>query len=220
MKNVRSAVAELQENLSKLSLPKLGREVAIPVFLIHNSSSSEDYYFIFDFEEFVERSQAGVFVRPKLKVWAGRDDFDRSEFASQFRQSFSQEFDAARSALVATANNKGWFGWLKTVKQDVVQGPMTSFVANVVLLTALSAGRLVVSQVLPAGWFQGAPDSQKLEESIEATKGKVDAALAQLELVLHRDLLMHAFFGQIPERYLEVDFDAWPLPGFVQEHLK
>ena len=92
--------------------------------------------------------------------------------------------------------------------------------ANVVLLIALSAGRFALSALVPASLLKGKSDAAKLEDSIEATKGKVDAALARIELVLHRDLALHAFYGELPETLAKATFDDWPLPEFVASHLK
>ena len=87
MKRVRVAFGGVAERLASISLPelpRLGREAVIPVYVVHNSGDAEDYFFIFDFEEFVVRSREGVFVRPRLRVIAGRDDFDRADFAREF----------------------------------------------------------------------------------------------------------------------------------------
>lgn len=223
MKAVKSVLAGVQSGLSGWSLPSmptLGRTVEIPVYVVHNSDKVEDYFFIFDFEEFVERSGEGIFVRPKLKVWAGRDDFDRSAFARQFREGFAAEFEAARAALTVGQQKKGgWFTWLDVLNNEVA-GVAALFVANVILLVALSAGRLVLSAVVPRGLLKGKSEAAKLEDSIEATKGKVDEALARIEVVLHRDLAVHAFYGELPEAMEEVTFDDWPLPEFVSRHLE
>ena len=222
MKRVATALAGLQDKLGSISLPglpKLGREVAIPVYLIHNSADPEDYFFIFDFEEFVERSREGMFVRPRLQLWAGRNDFDRRDFARQFRESFAAEFEAARRALAAQKKGGGWFGWLSGLGNDGVGGPLAAFAANVVLLVALSAGRLVWSQIIPTSWSRAKSDETRLEDSINATKQKVDAALADFDIVLHLDLCKHAYRGQMPEHLAGLDHDAWPLPDFVRAHL-
>ena len=223
MKRVRVALGGVAERLASISLPelpRLGREAVIPVYVVHNSGDAEDYFFIFDFEEFVVRSREGVFVRPRLRVIAGRDDFDRADFARQFRESFAREFDAARAALEAQGAGGGWFSWMSGLGKEIVGGPLTGFVANVVLLVALSAGRMVLSQILPKGLMQGKSDAMKLEDNIEATKKKVDDALAAIDLVLHRDLSLHAHYGVLPAHLAARDFDVWPLPGFVRNHLE
>ena len=83
----RKALDRLKDQLPVVKAPTLGTTVDVPVYVIHNSADAEDYFFIFDFEQFVERSRSGIFVRPKLKVWAGRNDFGRGAFARQFRGS-------------------------------------------------------------------------------------------------------------------------------------
>lgn len=223
MKSVKSALSSVQASLtgwSLPSLPTLGRVVVIPVYVIHNSDKVEDYFFIFDFEEFVERSGEGIFVRPKLKVWAGRDDFDRSDFARQFRESFTAEFEAARAGLSKGKTKKaGWFSWMDgfAVGWD---GVAVMFVANVILLVALSAGRFALSAFVPSSLLQGKSDAAKLEDSIDATKAKVDEALARIEVVLQQDLALHAFYGDLPEHLAGAALDDWPLPGFVATHLE
>lgn len=219
MKAIKSALSDLRGRLSEFTLPALGREVVIPVYLVHMAPDPEAYFFIFDFEEFVERSRTGVFVRPKLKLWAGRDDFSRAEFARQFRVSFGREFEVARLALSGQKKSSGWFGWLRGTGSDLFGASIAQFAANVVLLVALSAGRMVLSQILPAALSRAKSDEAKLEQSIEDTKQKVDTALRDFDVTLHADLYFHAFGARPHSAFEGMDFDAWPLPDFVQKHL-
>lgn len=201
------------------SWPTLGKSVDIPVYVIHNSTDAEDYFFIFDFEEFVERSRDGVFVRPRLKVWAGRSDFSRTLFARQFREAFGREFDAARGALAAekAGGKRSWLTW--DFGFDVVTGMVASLIANVVLLLAVTTGRAVLKALPIPAWVKGKSDEGKLEDQIEATQARVDAALASIEVVLHRDLYEHAWKGAAPGPLTGIDYDAWPLPGHMLHHL-
>lgn len=199
--------------------PSLGRTVEIPVYVVHNTPDAEGYFFIFDFEQFVELSRGGVFVRPKLKVWAGRDDFDRATFARQFRTSFAKEFDAARFALAEDqpAKGSGWFGW--GMASDLFGFNLASFAANVVLLVGVSAGKMVWNALpLPSLWTKKS-DAAKLEQSIQDTQTKVDAALSGMAVTIHRELWTHAYKGTSPGRMTGMDKDAWPLPEFVRTHL-
>ena len=82
MSNIGSRVSGV---ISGWSLPSMTRDAEIDVYLVHSSSDPEDYFFLFDFETFVERSKGGIFVRFKLRVFAGRSDFGRLVFARQFR---------------------------------------------------------------------------------------------------------------------------------------
>jgi len=210
---------KLAQTVPKISWPTLGRTVEIPVYVIHNSPDAEDYFFIFDFEQFVEGSRDGMFVRPKLKIWAGRNDFDRAAFGRQFRTSFAAEFDAARHALAqGSSDKKGWFSWTGLAEAVMTSG--ATFVANVVLLVATSAGRMVWDALPVPNFLRGKSDATKLEDNISATQSKVDAALAAMEIVLHRELWVHAYKGTTPGRMTGMVYDAWPLPEFVATHLE
>jgi len=190
----RSIKDRLLDQLPSVKMPTLGKTVDIPVYVIHNSPDAEDYFFffIFDFEQFVERSRSGMFVRPRLKVWAGRNDFASGAFARQFRESFAREFDAARQAMAAGGRSGGgWFSW--GIGKDLITGAVSGFVANIVLLVALSAGKMVWSALPLPGFLRGKSDGEKLEQSISETQSKVDQALAEMEVTLHRELFDHAF---------------------------
>lgn len=204
-------------HLSEIKMPTLGKPVDIPVYVIHNSADAEDYFFIFDFEQFVERSRSGIFVRPKLKVWAGRNDFGRAAFARQFRESFGREFDGARAALAAGGQSgNGWFSW--SMGKELLTGAISGFVANIVLLVAVSAGKAIWSALPLPGILRAKSDDAKLEDSIAETQSKVDQALADMEVTLHRVLYDYARkWGPISQR--DMDYDAWPLPAFVTAHL-
>jgi hypothetical protein len=210
----------LRSALPTFEWPTLGKTVEIPVYVIHNSRDAEDYFFIFDFEEFVERSREGIFVRPKLKVWAGRSDFSRTLFARQFREAFAREFDAARNALKAEQQKGRGFGWLGwDLGFDVVSSLVASFIANIVLLLATTTGRAVLSVLPVPNWVRGKSKEGKLEDQITATQAKVDEALEALEIILHRTLYEHAWREGAGGPLSGMDYEAWPLPDHVVRHL-
>lgn len=205
------------ERLKSLQLPDFGKTVDVPVYLIHTGPEAETYFFIFDFEEFVEKGQSGLFVRPRLLVWSGRRDFSRPRFARQFRAAFAEQFDAARAALDAQGTvSKGWFGWLRAQFGSGIK----DFAANLLLALALNAGRGLLGHIGKAHLLSGKSDTAKLEEAIAGTQGKVDAALTEMEIRLHPDLYTHAWQGQAPGPMSGIDRNAWPLPGSVAQHLE
>ena len=60
----------------------------------------EDYIFVFDLEEMLENLRSGVFVRPKIEVWAGREaDYDADHFTSELEQDFVRQFQEAQESL-------------------------------------------------------------------------------------------------------------------------
>ncbi|MEM6760511.1 MAG: hypothetical protein AAF601_13630 [Pseudomonadota bacterium] len=214
-------VERLTDAVRRVELPTLAKEVAIPVYVIHNTPDPEDYFFIFDFEQFVEASRDGLFARPRLQVWAGRDDFSRTQFARQFRQSFAREFDIARAQLEAQGDRKtGWFGFLKNTLGELKGASLGAFLSNLVLLAATTTGKAVMAQILPKAWLPGRSDAQKLDAAITETQTKVDAALCELSVTLHPELMDHAFRDGGSGARSRLDRDAWPLPLFVKQHLK
>ncbi|MEL7115684.1 MAG: hypothetical protein AAGP08_08840 [Pseudomonadota bacterium] len=220
MLSPRDLMNRAEDALPQIDVPSLGKEVALPVYVVHNSRDAEDYFFIFDFEHFVEGTRAGWFVRPKLTLWAGRSDFARSRFARQFRESFAREFDIARAQLAAQeAKPQGWFGYLSTSVRDLRGRSLSDLVANIVLLVATSTGKAVLRHILPQGWLSAKSDAAKLEDGIETTRAQVDAALMNLDIRLHPELYAHAYRDGPQGRNADLDRAAWPLPAYVRQHL-
>ncbi len=215
---MRGLKDRIWDTLPSVKMPTLGKTVDIPVYVIHNSPDPEDYFFIFDFEQFVERSQSGMFVRPRLKVWAGRSDFARGAFARQFRESFSQEFEQARQANAkGREGGSGWLDW--GLSAGSIPEAIGVFAAYVVLLVASSAGKVVWSALPIPRFLRGKSDAEKMESQIIGTQSKVDAALAGLEITLHDDLYKHATRSGAKVSTAGMTKDDWPLPAFVAEHL-
>lgn len=205
----------------KHALPEFSKTVTIPVYLVHTSDDPEDYFFLIDFEDFVEKSRSGLFVRPKLEIWAGRDDFSRSTFAGYFRETFAAEFDRMRVAVTAEKGRKRSMGWLTWT--DViggVSGVLTGFLGNLVLMVALSAGKSLFGSLGIPGWLRGKSATAKVESEIEATKAKVESALADTDVRLHPELYEHAFRSGARGPNARLERDAWPLPGHVRSHLQ
>jgi len=207
---MRGLKDRILDHLPDVKMPTLGKSVDIPVYLIHNSPDPEDYFFIFDFEQFVETSRSGMFVRPRLKVWAGRGDFARRRFARQFRESFSREFEAARRALAQGSKSEiGWLGQVVGAGLGVASGTVPGFIALVVLALATSAGNTIWSALPNRPRLRRTKtDEEKLEESIAETQSKVDGALATMEVTLHPDLYHHAYRGATPGPRTGMNADA------------
>ncbi|MEM7470795.1 MAG: hypothetical protein AAF340_05530 [Pseudomonadota bacterium] len=212
-----SLLSRLRKSLPLPDIPQIGRSVDVPVYMIHSGADAEDYFFIIDFEQFVEHSRKGLFVRPKLNVSAGRDDFDRAAFAQRFRENFAREFDLARSALSQSDESAGWFSWAGL--KDLVSSGGASFVANVVLLAGLSAGKMIWSALSLPAIFEERSKKSQLEDAITATQSKVDEALAAMDVIVHRQLWEHAQKHGATLPKPELDINAWPLPEHVSNHL-
>jgi hypothetical protein len=206
----------LREVASKITeqMPSVGKTVEVPVYVIHHGPGAEDYFFVFDFEEFVARTREGLFVRPRIVAWAGRRDFGQLAFSRQFRAAFGQQFDAARAQMedeVARKGGQGWFGWLR----DLWGKGLGGFASELMLLVALSAGRKALAQVGRAHLLAGKSEARQLEDVIADTQAKVDDALEAMEMRLHPQLYAHAWRRQRPGPEDGLSRDAWPLPQKV-----
>ena len=210
---------KLVERLPALRMPEFAREVEIPVYLIHISPDPEDYFFIIDFEDFVERSTQGLFVRPKLKIWAGRNDFARGEFARHFREVFATEFDRMRADVVAGAKGRklGWLNWSDALM--LAPNLISGLLANLVLMIATSTGKAVFGSFSLPRWLKGKSKAAKVEEEIERTRSAAEQALERIDVVLHPELHAHAWRDGGGGPRADLDRDAWPLPGHVRAHL-
>lgn len=198
-------------------LPTLGREVEIPVYMVHSSDDPEDYFFLVDFEDFVERSRGGIFLRPVLRIFAGRSDFSRAQFARAFRAVFATEFDRMRAELAAGKGRRGWLDW--DIGATAIMGAVGGLVANLVLAVALQAGRSIFGQVRLPRVLRGKSAEARLSDEIERTTRQVETALERIEVTLHPELYDHAFRGVDRPPILPLDRDAWPLPDYVRTHL-
>ena len=205
------------DRLPEFGLPRLTRDAEIAVYMVHNAPDPEDYFFLFDFEEFVDRSSGGAFVRPALRVFAGRDDFSRSAFAREFRKVFAREFDRMRAELARKKGKRGWIDWNfgagSTV--DLVGG----FVANLLLSIALFAGKRILGDIPIPSFLKGKTPEARLADEIDRTKGRVETALERIEVTIHPELYEHAYRGGPLGRISGMDRNAWPLPEYVRAHL-
>lgn len=198
-------------------LPKLTSDVQIPVYLIHTDAGADDYFFLFDFETFSEQSKQGYFVRPRLVLWAGRDDFSRARFAALFRETFQAEFERMRDAHGTKSGNWGWFHLnLGKIDAEDEVAPVIA-VAQVVLWVAL-LGPKVLSGLLGGSWFRRKRRAET-EAKIASLRDQVDGVLQNIDVHLHEELYDQARRFHGPVQRSKVARDTWPLPTYVREHL-
>lgn len=214
MKGIRDKILG---SLPDLKWPELTKEVKIAVYLIHNSTDPEDYFFLFDFEEFVDRSKSGLFARPVIQIFAGRDDFSRTQFARAFREVFATEFDRMRVEVSKGNGKRGWLDWGSGLGIDT--GSISAFVSSILLAIALSAGRSVLPRIPTPSFLKGRSAEAKLADEIDKTKVKVEKALRDIQVTLHPELYDFAYRDGHRGPNASLDRDAWPLPQFVRAHL-
>ena len=177
---------------------------AVSVWLIHPDDRPDYYETVFDFAAFVEATRAGP---PRLIVWSGRDDVDRTGLRQTLRRIVTAEVDAARAQLAAggeTASDREARQGMGLVLTLAAQGTLLAMRATPAGF-ALSA--LLGAAGLAVGRDRRAPDPDapaKLEAEVARVQRATDAALHGLELRLH------------PELGPGGDPEAWPLPQTVR----
>ena len=206
------------------ALPSLdfAEDVDIPVYLIHHGADPEDYEIIFDFDLFVAETHRGFLARPKLTLWSGRNDVQRTVFARRLREAFAEQFETVRRELAAERTSRWRLPTIWDIGGFVFSGA-SSLLGTVFLMLATSAGRKAIEDVrafladsVVGRSFRSKPARVKLEETIREKQATIDEGLTRMEIKLHRDLWVHAHRGGPPGSMEGMDFGAWPLPGFVR----
>ena len=221
--SVRGALDTAWDQLPEFNLTT---DVEIPVYVIHHGPDAEDYEILCDFVGFMTANQKGFLARPVLRVWAGRQDFQKYLFARRLREDFTAQFEVLRLALRAERESSGW--GFPTVGEVFLFGAQLTgqIVAALLLWIATETGRAAIGQITQilrnstlGKLVRGKSTEEQLEDLIDEKKAVIDEGLARLEITLHRDLYLHAWRGQSPGPMTGMDRDAWPLPGFVSERL-
>ena len=209
----------------------LASEVEVPVYVVHHGTGAEDYVLLCDFEAFLRESQSGLFHRPVLKIWAGRDDFERIPFARNLREAFADQFDRVRAAHRAErdAARSNWSLRLPGLGEILLWGLTTTggLVGSILLYLATAAtgealrdiGQALRNSLLGRA-FRGKDPEVALEEMIAEKKSVIDAALARQSVTLHPELYAHAWRRGRPGPLTGMDRDAWPLPEFVRAEME
>lgn len=188
--------------------PALAREAETAVHMVHDGDDAEDCFFLFDYEDFIDRSRAGLFVRPVLRIFAGREDISR-------RRLFARELDRMRAEL---GRGRGRIGWLGGGSKSVLD-PIGGLVANLALAVAMPLGRQVLSMPGLARVLKGRRAEAKPADRIDRTRGQAEAALARIEVPLNPELYAHAFRHGSSGPRAGLDRAAWPLRDHVRAHL-
>lgn len=226
--SVGNAVSRVSTTVGNLlpDLPDfaLSKRVGIPIYIVHNSTNPEDYFFLLDFERFMAESQKGMFTRPSLELWAGRSDFERHPFARNLREAFSREFGRMHEEKRADLSKKRWgSGWLSLgFGLDIVAALGSGFVQTLILFLAVTTGKSAWKEVRNILGMKSRKESElkKLQTAIDEKREVIDAALMEIDVTLHRELYLHAYRGHPPGKLTGMDYQAWPLPNFVRQHLE
>ncbi len=76
-------------------------ECPVTAFMLPTGPGAEDYVIVFDLDEVLTNLKSGIFVRPKLEVWAGRaTGFDLDRLGQNLKNDFVRQFNDVRESQV------------------------------------------------------------------------------------------------------------------------
>ncbi len=118
----------------------------IPCFLLPTGSGPRDFLCAMDFSEVVEGLAGGRFHRPRLKIWAGRNDIDRTVLATRLRHEFMRQLQDDRERLRRAAERQAAPGLQRLEEAQAETGSMIE-VASWGLSASLSLLFLVANPI-------------------------------------------------------------------------
>ena len=149
------AAKQLQAAYDK-GLDTIFPECPVAAFMLPIGPDLEDYVFVFDLDDVLDNLKAGIFVRPKVEVWAGRDSgYDLDRLGRRLKQDFVAQFNEAKE----TRERLIKAGKVKIKKLESEEGQLSNQLGKDATgaalwtgtgVAALSAG-LVVWPLLPLG---------------------------------------------------------------------
>ena len=84
----------------RVAFSKIFPECPVPAFMLPTGPYAEDYVFVFQIEEMLDNLQSGVFVRPKIEIWAARDSgYNLEHFIEELEQDFVRQFNEVQESL-------------------------------------------------------------------------------------------------------------------------
>jgi hypothetical protein len=100
-----TALKEIQQVPNRLS-SLIFQDCPVPLFLLPVGGKPDEFICIFDFEEVATKLQSGILVRPRIEVWAGRDDLNRGHLGIVLRDEFTRQLHEKRAKAASNAYRK------------------------------------------------------------------------------------------------------------------
>ena len=169
-------VAKMLRSAPSQARDRFFPECTLPLFLLPTGSAASDFCCVFDFDEPIDVLRSHRFPRPVLRVWAGRQDFDRDSLTEQLKSEFTRQFEASRdrdrSAFEAELKELEE-GKQKALEQ--VSGPLGSFAGTVAAAAFLDPGAIMGLIILAISMRKGRLALKPLTDYFEVrrkTKGR------------------------------------------------
>lgn len=235
-------INDIRNTIYEKLLSSFTEQCIVPAYVIHQSGDSEDYLIHFQVEEITENLKNGIFIRPKIEIWSGRNDLNRTKLAKKLRLEFLQqleeekqkklqEHDAHRKEIAkrsetTKSNLLSRVSWLGSAIAAALL--VSNPIANaVILFIAVTSGKSTISELIKmlrlsmSSWAKGKTNKEKeqeLEKEINSKQGTIDEALENMDIKLHPSLYKaaHDSFGVTATSAKGIVINAEPLPEYIE----
>jgi len=226
-------------------LSSFTKECIVPAYIVHRSKSSDDYSIHFQVKEITENLENGIFTIPRIELWSGRNDLDRTVLAKKLRLEFIEQLEAEKQKAIEDQNNKhtellesnqnfsdkliSKISWLGSALAA------TLFISNpianaVILFIAVTSGKSTISELIKilklsiSTWSSGKTNKHKekeLEEEMNSKTTAIDEALTNIDIKLHPVMYKaaHEHFDIALTSAKGIVINADPLPTFIENQL-
>lgn len=212
LKVVRSTISETGSSNLEQYVDRVFPRCTAPAYILHHSSSVNDYSVHFDLTYVLSQLNSGILSRPSVILYSGRSDIDRELLSERVIKEFMIEMKVHEQRvkdLAESTRREHRDALGKSVKNVIVGAAEAAFMRAVltivtgplglaVLLLFGSAGKTVdgiyemismPKKIVMAG-VESIKDPQsdkKVKTAIEEEHKKINKALTSIDLKMHRD---------------------------------
>ena len=72
------------------------RDCPVPLYLLPIGGAPDEFICRFDFKDVTTKLHRGILVRPRIDIWAGRDDLDREQLSRVLQDEFTRQLHEER----------------------------------------------------------------------------------------------------------------------------
>lgn len=234
-------INEIGNKIYESLLSSFTEECTVPAYIIHQSHNSDDYLIYFQVEAMTENLRNGIFIRPKIEIWSGRSDLDRTKLAKSLRVEFihqlekekqeklqehhKQQKEVSENTETMKGNLISKISWLGSAVAAALL--VSNPIANaVILFIAVTSGKSALSEVIKmlrlsmSSWSADKINKEKekeLEDEINNKSEAIDEALEHIDIKLHPALYKaaHNHYGIAATSAKGMVINADPLPEFI-----
>jgi hypothetical protein len=233
---------DIKNILYEKLLSSFTEECIVPAYIIHQSKLSDDYSIHFQVKEITENLENGIFILPKIELWSGRNDLDRTKLAKKLRLEFIEQLEKEKLKNIRDNDqkNRESVESRKKISDKLISKiswlgsalAATLFISNpianaVILFIAVTSGKSTLSELIKilklsfSSWSSGKTNKEKekeLEKEINSKTSAIDEALKNIDIKLHPVMYKaaHENYGVPLTSAKGIVIKADPLPEFIE----